>query len=376
MTFRTPSLVLLSGLVAITWWLLRQPLFASHADRRRISNLDLVLGDQLPSLLNFSADAASMSGYYASGQARAFCDAHGYSVFAPRSQSGQRKIYDLFMVNTEMDWIEVRLETLYHHVDYFVIVESAKTFQGTDKPLAVFDNWHRLQRFHDKIIYHQLAFPAGFSPKRTWDYEDLQRDAMYDQVFPGLTGRSAPVYGDVLLVADVDEIPRPESLLLLRTCDFPARLTLASRFYYYSFQFLHSGPEWPHPQATFYRGWRTVRPSNLRNGDGGIFPFRDLDKSRLANAAWHCSNCFGTMEQFLNKMASFSHAWMNHEYFRDRDYIADAIREGRDVWGRETDTFDRIDGNQDVPSVLRRERDKYKYMLDRSGKSAGFTDYP
>ncbi|PTB62593.1 glycosyltransferase family 17 protein [Trichoderma citrinoviride] len=86
--------------------------------------------------------------------------------------------------------------------------------------------------------------------------------------------------------------------------------------------------------------------------------------------------CFATMEQFLNKMASFSHVWMNQDEYRDRDNIAKAVREGRDVWGRDIDTFERIERNQDIPAVLRREGDKYRYLLDRSGKSAGFTDYP
>ncbi|KAL7906383.1 glycosyltransferase family 17 protein [Trichoderma velutinum] len=373
MASRVTSLVFVAGLLSLSFWLLGQPLLASHPERRRISNLDLVLGEELPSHLNFSSQARE---FYASDQARAFCDAHGYSVFAPQSQSGERKIYDLFMVNTELDWMEIRLETLYDHVDYFVIVESPKTFQGNDKPLTVLANWERFRRFHDKMVYHQLNFPASFDPKRPWDYEDLQRDAMYDQVFPQLAGRAAPVYGDVILVADVDEIPRPESLFLLRTCNFPRRLTLASRFYYYSFQFLHSGPEWPHPQATYYMGWRTVRPTNLRNGDGGVPFLRDLDKSRLSNAAWHCSSCFATMEQFLNKMASFSHVWMNNDEYRNKDNIAKAVRDGKDVWGRDIDTFERIERNQDIPQVLRREGAKYKYLLDRSGKSAGFTDYP
>ena len=174
------------------------------------------------------------------------------------------------MANSELDFLEIRLSTMYDYVDYFVIVESPRTFQGTDKPLTVRDNWDRFAEYHDKMVYHLLEFPPGFAPKLTWDYEDLQRDATFEQVLPRLEGRAAPVAGDVLLVADVDEIPRPATLLLLRTCAFPRRLTLASRFYYYSFQFLHVGAEWPHPQATFYEGVDdTLRPSKLRGADGG-----------------------------------------------------------------------------------------------------------
>jgi beta-1,4-mannosyl-glycoprotein beta-1,4-N-acetylglucosaminyltransferase len=227
------------------------------------------------------------------------------------------------------------------------------------------------------MIYHQLEYPKDFKPLRHWDREDLQRNAMFDQVFPKLTGEQTPTQGDVILVADVDEILRPATMLVLRTCNFPRRLTLSSKFYYYSFQFLHDGPEWPFPQATYYQGMRnTILPGNLRTGDAGIPLLRDLEKGTLANAGWHCSSCFSTIGQFLNKMASFSHAWMNHESFRDRDRIASAIREGVDLWGRKENTFTRIDNNADLPTCLLEDRERFRYMLDRSGKTAGFSDYP
>ncbi|GJN80425.1 hypothetical protein PLIIFM63780_003951 [Purpureocillium lilacinum] len=345
----------------------------------RVSPTDLAL--RLPRL-NFTSSSPSTSRhkeYYASEAAAEFCAAHGYSVFTPESDSGERKMYDLFMANSELDFLEIRLSTMYDHVDYFIIVESPVTFQGTLKNLTIRDNWDRFSQWHDKMIYHLLEFPAGFAPKLTWDYEDLQRDATFKQVFPKLQGRQAPVKGDVLLVADVDEIVRPATLLLLRTCNFPRRLTLASKFYYYSFQFLHVGNEWPHPQATFYQGERdTILPSKLRSADGDSRLQRARESGTLSNAGWHCSSCFATMDQFLNKMASFSHMWMNEPKYRDKGRIAAAVREGRDVWGRASEVFRRIEGNTDVPGALAEAegRRRFGYMLSRDGESAGFSDYP
>lgn len=316
--------------------------------------------------------------YYVSKAAQDFCAAHGYSVFTPSSSvSSERKVYDLIMVNSELDFLEIRLNTLYDYVDYFIIVESPRTFQGGEKPLVLKDNWDNFRRYHDKMIYHELTFPAGFNPRRAWDYEDLQRDAMYEQVMLTLGGQRAPTQGDVIIVADVDEIPRPQALLVLRTCNYPRRLTLASKFYYYSFQLLHTGPEWQHPQATYYQGPRhTLKPTNLRNGDGGFALFRGREKGVLNNAGWHCSSCFATMAEFLNKIASFSHGWMNAEQYRDKDRIATAVREGRDVWGRQQDTFTRVEKNADMPPLVLEEPERFGYMINRDGPSAGFTDYP
>lgn len=381
-------LLTIVAMVGLTWWLLASygaSIFAASDTSRRISDLDLSLAQSVPAL-DFSPNRLHRE-YYASDAAHAFCAAHRMTVFQPRplsssdpslgALSGQRKVYDLFMVNSELDFLEIRLRTMYDYVDYFVVVESPKTFQGNPKPLTIRDAWDTFAPYHAKMIYHELQFPEGWNPPRAWDYEDLQRDAVLDQVLPSLEGRQAPRLGDVLLVADVDEIPRPATLLLLRTCNFPRRLTLSSRFYYYSYQFLHAGPEWPHPQATYYEGAsRTLKPTNLRNGDGGLPGLRELEKAALGNAAWHCSSCFATVDEFLNKMASFSHGWMNRKEFRDRGRIADAVRDGRDVWGRTIDTFVRVDDNQDVPAVLLQEPERFRYMLNRDGETAGFTDYP
>lgn len=312
----------------------------------------------------------------------AICRQHGWEPFRPAASSdnasneNKRKVYDLIMINDELDWLEIRLNTTYHYVDYFIVVEAEQTFTGLPKPLVIKDNFHRLEPYFPKIIYHRLEYPADFSPKRTWDREDLQRDATFTQVFPRLSGPQTPSWGDVLVVADVDEIPRPETLAVLRACRYPRRLTLRSRFYYYSFQFLHRGPEWAHPQATFFEGvGRTVTPTHLRNGDGGLQPLIYWDKADLWNAGWHCSSCFRTMEELLNKMQSFSHTWMNAAEYRDRDRIADRVRRGKDLWDRNRDLFDRLEGNKDVPPILLADPERFRYLLNRDGPTAGFEDY-
>lgn len=321
--------------------------------------------------------------------AQALCQEHGWDIFQkkavpkPGTGSSKRKVYDLFTVNTELDWLEIRLNTTYEFVDYFVIVEGPKTFTGLDKPLHVRDNWEKLAPYHDKIIHRVLEYPDGFDPKLAWDYEDLQRNALLTQVFPGLTGAQAPTEGDVLVVADVDEIVRPETLLVLRACEFPRRLTLRSRFFYYSFQFLHRGPEWPHPQATMYRGMvDTILPDDLRKGDGarqwGILAplVRWPEKGDLWNAGWHCSNCFATLNELLRKMESFSHMSLNAPMYRERDRIVDRVRRGKDLWDRQGEEYDLIDDNQDVPPPLKLERERWRYLLERNETSGGFADYP
>lgn len=324
-----------------------------------------------------TAPWASSSSPSAPDEHADICRPHGWKPFRPASPtSAPRKVYDLMMINTELDWLEIRLNSTFDVVDYFVVVEASKTFTGLDKPLVLRDNMARFAPYQSKMIYHEIEYPPGFAPRTTWDMEDLQRNSMLTQVFPRLQGDQAPNLGDVIVVSDVDEIPRPSTFELLRACRFPRRLTLRSRFYYYSFQWLHRGEDWAHPQATYYEGpGRTLLPNNLRIGDGGWPLLRELEKGELWNASWHCSSCFETMEELLTKMAAFSHTEMNEERFRDPKHIADRIRNGKDLWDREGELYDRVENNTDVPPFLLANRERFRYLLDRDGPTAGFTDY-
>jgi beta-1,4-mannosyl-glycoprotein beta-1,4-N-acetylglucosaminyltransferase len=318
-----------------------------------------------------TASKTNNHGFLSLEDAEPYCEAHNWKPYPKRDS--RRKIYDLFMLNGEMDWLELRLNELQYQVDYFVIVESNRTFTGLPKPLNVVLNWEKLQPFHNKIIYHILE--NSISSTRTWDHEDLQRNAMYDQVLPNLVGEQAPQLGDVILVSDVDEIPRPASLTVLRNCDYNRRLTLRSRFYYYSFQWLHEGEEWPHPQATYYEGENTIRPADLRNGEGGSNTLmRKLEKADLDNAAWHCSSCFATLWEMQNKMSSFSHTALNKEQFRERAGIIRRVRNGHDLFDRPNEFYDRIEHNTDIPFYLKANKDKFSYMLNRDMINANFWD--
>ncbi|KAF4628289.1 hypothetical protein G7Y89_g9865 [Cudoniella acicularis] len=325
--------------------------------------------------LHAALSPASSHGFLPIEDATSYCAQHKWKPYAERSRP--RKVYDLFMMNDELDWLEIRLHTLFHHIDYFVVLESNQTFTGLPKPLLVKENWARFAKFHEKIIYHEVEdMPVGAT--RTWDYEDHQRNAMFSQVIPRLEGIKKAEMGDVLMVSDVDEIPRSATFTLLRNCAFQKRLTLRSQFYYYGFQWLHRGEQWAHPQATIYAGpENTILPVDLRNGEGRNPLLAWWDKADLWNAGWHCSTCFGSINEVLVKMASFSHTGLNQKQFRNRTRIVDRVRNGLDLWDREGEVYDRVEENQDIPGWLKDgdNKERFSYLLNRDGPNAGFSDY-
>jgi beta-1,4-mannosyl-glycoprotein beta-1,4-N-acetylglucosaminyltransferase len=169
------------------------------------------------------------------------CRAHGFTTFKAPDKNKKRKVYDLVLMSTELHWLEIRLHTLADQVDYFVIIESLTTFTGNSKPLHLRENWSRFAPFHHKIIHRVVEDTV--QSDRIWDHEDYLRNALFARVFPDLIGTPQEANtDDVLVVSDMDEIPRPGTYVLLRLCSFPLKLTLRAQFYYCSFQWWHRGP--------------------------------------------------------------------------------------------------------------------------------------
>lgn len=307
------------------------------------------------------------------------CSKHGFATYQNRGP--KRKVFDLFLLSTELEWLEIRLNTLYPYVDYFVIVESSKTFTNMPKTLELANHWQNFTAFHPKMLH--FAVEDEVISTRTWDHEDFFRNSLLYKTFSHLRGGEKQANdGDAIVVSDIDEIPKPETMMLLRHCDYPARLTLRSQFYYYSFQWLHRGPQWAHPQATVFQGLKpTISPVDLRNGDGGpgwlyLRPFvRWWQKADLWDAAWHCSSCFSSISDVCTKMGSFSHTPWNTKANRDPKTIVDRVRNGKDLFGREGEFYDKVEGNKDVPKFILENEHRFKYLLDRDGDDAAFTDY-
>ncbi|KAL9107206.1 MAG: hypothetical protein Q9227_007830, partial [Pyrenula ochraceoflavens] len=133
--------------------------------------------------------------------AQDFCASHNLQVWSERDS--RRKVWDLTLINTELDWLEIRMSELWDHVDYFVVVEATRTFTNKPKALHLKPQLHRFEKFYPKLIYHVLDID-----KMGVDYEGLggnhereryQRNSNLDFVFPSLLGEEEPQTGDVLI---------------------------------------------------------------------------------------------------------------------------------------------------------------------------------
>ncbi|SMH41177.1 Glycosyltransferase family 17 [Azospirillum lipoferum] len=209
----------------------------------------------------------------------------------PAPIAPRRRVYDCFPFFNELDLLELRLTELDAVVDRFVLVEADFTYTGHSKPLYFADNRERFAAWADKIVHVVVRDdPGGF----TWRRESHQRDA----IMRGLEG-SRPE--DMVLVTDVDEIPRPEVLEIL--CDghqdFDQLFTLEFDLYYYRLD-LKASENWRAAVATPRHllagiGANAAR-ALARQGGGHIIP----------QAGWHFT-WMGGAARFMEKMRAYSH---------------------------------------------------------------------
>lgn len=305
------------------------------------------------------------TGFLPIHEADSLCSSYNLPTY-PRRIS-RRKIYDLVLVDTELDWLEIRMHELQHQVDYFVIVESQSTFTLHPKPLNFKSNIDHFQNFYPKIIYHALNL--DHIDGDAWKREAYSRNALFDVVFPSLLGPTAPELGDIILVSDADEIPRASALTILRNCKFPERTTLHTRFFRYSFQWHHAGEtDWDHPQATYYQGPdKTIKPEDLRMSYNGV-------AWDLLNSGWHCSWCFSTVAEMIHKMESWSHVDADQPEFKVASQIVDRVRQGINIFDGTVEN-ERVDPREDIPEYIKNNSGKFEYMLDRDPANANFRDY-
>jgi len=263
-------------------------------------------------------------------------------------------IYDCFLYYDEDMLLELRLNTLYEHVDKFVIVESLYTFTGKRREKLNFDS-EKFARFRDKIIYvvndavpkiYSHTFQSNSSIVKAgesdpWENETIARNA----IMQGLTEAQD---SDIIIVSDVDEIPRPEALNAFSSSHLCT--TLYQSFYNFKFNVQVLNEDGSErlcrlPKMTTFRhlkGFFRGQPELLRNVKRKGTPIRDcwwrwkllkLRTRTVENAGWHFSWVMDDA-RISEKMATISHTEHNLPAFNNPDHIRRCVEQNVDIWNR------------------------------------------
>jgi beta-1,4-mannosyl-glycoprotein beta-1,4-N-acetylglucosaminyltransferase len=294
--------------------------------------------------------------YYAPNISKTqLCQLHGW-----RTLPSPRRIFDAILFNNELDILEIRYRELLAYVDRFVILEANATFTGIPKSLSFYENLNRFMFSGSMIVYDKLSI-GHLDTGATRQPFDIEAD--HRRVLNRLIRRSGIAVGDVLIMADADEIPSPETVQLLKWCDgIPPVMHLELHNYLYSFEFPVDHNSWRATAHLFTERtlYRHSRQSNLI----------------LADAGWHCSFCFRTIKDFVFKMKAYSHAdRVKQQSFLNPERIQKIICNGEDLFDMLPEEYTFRDlfkkmgpipksaSAMHLPSYLIENADKFKFLL-------------
>lgn len=262
----------------------------------------------------------------------------------------QKRLFDCFTYFNETVMLEFRLRYLCSIVDTFVIVESHFTFTGARKPLSARSVLANLPKtIQDKIrLIEVQECPSGtFHQSCNWEREGYQRNA----IMRGLYDLEDQ---DLILIADVDEIPDLQALEVFKADLRPSigALNLCMHtFYYRADNQMYAGDEpvrWLLPKL--------VRPSHLLAPQTTRLAGKHFPSTNPVG--WHFSY-MGSNEQINYKIRSFSHQEFNTESIRSG---IDAKRSSnQDPFGRDH-TFKAFP-HQHLPSLITTDSRFKAYFL-------------
>jgi beta-1,4-mannosyl-glycoprotein beta-1,4-N-acetylglucosaminyltransferase len=229
------------------------------------------------------------------------------------------KIYDCFMYFDEEVVLDVRLNTLNEFVDYFVIVESIYTHKGDPRELKF--NHKKFEKFKDKIIYivDEETYPQTDEINTEDSEDEKSRKAIFNAAYRENGQRNLITRGlkkandeDIIMVSDVDEIPK---LSELNFKNINEKIILFKQdMFYYKFNLWLPNLIWTGTKACKKKN--LVNPQWLRNIKDRKYSFFRIDtffsKTKytsikvINDGGWHFSN-IKTPKEIEFKLRSYLH---------------------------------------------------------------------
>jgi beta-1,4-mannosyl-glycoprotein beta-1,4-N-acetylglucosaminyltransferase len=283
-------------------------------------------------------------------------------------------IYDCFAFFNELELLEIRLNELNDVVDKFVLVEATRTFQKQPKPLYFQENKHLFKDFEHKIIHIVVdkypTFWKKFRVPTPWDYDDHQKEHI-------LLGLQNCKDDDVIIVSDLDEIPRAEKV---KEYAYTEGIKVFRQ--YFACYFLNNICK----KINDYEG--KAKAQINENGFGWwqgsvMLSYKDLksktktiEKTRLQRdlaepqvkiihqGGWHFSY-MGGMERIIKKLESLAHPEFNNDFYKNEQKVKELILSGKSLFS-ENEFFERVDiFNTEIPfpKYVKENLNKFKHLI-------------
>ncbi len=258
-------------------------------------------------------------------------------------------IYDCFMYYDEDLLLDIRLNTLDKFVKKFVITEATYTHNGSKKKLN-FDI-KKFTKFRDKINYIVVEkHPPNIMDLVSGEPEKDKKEKLilngmardYYQRENLSRGLSDASKDDLILISDLDEIPKLESLNYNKVKN--NIVIFEQKMFYYKLNLYYKDFIWAGTKAVKKKNF--LSPQWLRNIKSKKYPFWRIDtffsKKKYSNlyhikdGGWHFT-CIRTPEDLESKLLNFAHHYEFEESGLKIDDIKKLIEEKRVMYDHNVD---------------------------------------
>jgi beta-1,4-mannosyl-glycoprotein beta-1,4-N-acetylglucosaminyltransferase len=280
---------------------------------------------------------------------------------------------DCFTFYNELDLLEIRLHELDPVVDRFVLCEATETFTGIPKKLFYAENKQRYAKWAHKIR-HVVVEDMPHSPD-AWINDWHQRNSL-------VRGVDDLAPDDLVMLSDVDEIPKREVVAKVRAEDLARGrvVTFEETLHHYRLDF-----RVPPAVETLLIGTKLVEkryfqvPKDVRQTR--VMPTKQaswatpalqvlqsvrklgapLPHVLLRDAGWHLTY-MGDHAFYVNKIKSFAHQEFNKAEWLDPKRFEDGLLKGEFVLGPRHYVMERV-AIDTLPHLVREHPERFRHLL-------------
>lgn len=277
------------------------------------------------------------------------------------------KVFDVFPFFNELDLLEIRLNILDPYVDFFVLSEGTKDFQGGDKILYYKENKDRFEKFNHKII-HNIVEDNNVG-LHAYDRDIYQKDIIKNVLLEYVTDEDAILFGDL------DEVPNPEAVAQLR--DFFENDTIYHFAQENCISYLNLVETTGAIQAmtpdfdygSDRRRWLGTKLIGKPTLDKYTMTYlrhwHENDKNaRIFPGGWHWSYVgsegLSVEERLIKKCECSSHPEINNEQIKSG---VSKVRENRDPIGRDYARYEIVPIDDSYPEYIVNNKEKFSYII-------------
>jgi len=249
----------------------------------------------------------------------------------------KRQIVDIVLFNNELELLDLRVKILEDVVDFFIVKEATRTFQGDTKEML------SQTYIHPKVFTYVVDLPLNIS---TWDRERFQRGIQVNLKDYGVDDDA------IIMTSDLDEIPDPEAIEWVRDNFNPdVTYALEQKMHQYYLNVRNMSEPWSGTKICSLKKYNLMDAETIRHSQYLCMT--------LPNAGWHWS-FLGGEKQIEKKIKSYSH----EEYDNDETIKQIKIRmlNNEDVFNRGFE-LKTVKIDESYPVYIRENQDKLSHFI-------------